>query len=144
MKTCNGGQIKVVKSFDIPIDFLFDLSYNLVEIRYNKDMFTEKVSFDDAFPGHAGYDHSLNSIFSPSIPTQSAHSNSIPPRSSTNAMINTYYINCLSQEENVRNKLLKCEFDEYCVYYFGEDRFKEFSEYVRSKKMGLKSKLDEK
>jgi RHS repeat-associated protein len=84
-------QVTVVKSFNIPLDFPFDTSDKNFEIRYNDDMFSESAAYDqiDGFPGHGGSGASANNFYSSSSTTLN---NSIPGRSRTSELINTYYI----------------------------------------------------
>ncbi len=83
-----GEQVTVVKSFNIPVDFPFDVSDNTFEIRYNNNMFSDSVAYD-AYPGHGGHGPSAGNIYSSSSTT---HSNSTPGISRTSELFNTYYI----------------------------------------------------
>jgi RHS repeat-associated protein len=81
-------RVTVVKSFNIPLDFPFDISDKNFEIRYNDDMFNDTVA-SDAYPRHGGHGPSANNIYSSSSTT---HSNSTPGISRTSELFNTYYI----------------------------------------------------
>jgi RHS repeat-associated protein len=81
-------RVTVVKSFNIPLDFPFDISDKNFEIRYNDDMFNDTVA-SDAYPRHGGHGPSANNIYSSSSTT---HSNSTPRISRTSELFNTYYI----------------------------------------------------
>jgi RHS repeat-associated protein len=85
-----GHRITVVKSFHVPVDFPFDVSDKTFEIRYNDDMY-DAAGYDqiDGFPGHGGSGASANNFYSSSSNTLN---NSIPGRSRTSELINTYYI----------------------------------------------------
>ena len=91
IQTGEDEQVTVVKSFNIPIDFPFDISDKTFEIRYNDDMFSESAAYDqiDGFPGHGGSGASANNFYSSSSTTLN---NSIPGRSRTSELINTYWV----------------------------------------------------
>ena len=80
--------ITVVKSFNIPVDFPFDVSDRTFEIMYNDSMNGDSAAYD-AYPGHGGGGISSNSLYTSSSSTLD---NSIPGRSRTTELINTYYI----------------------------------------------------
>ncbi len=81
-------QVTVVKSFNIPLDFPFDISDKTFEIRYNNDMLSDTAAYD-VYPGHGGSGVSSNNFYSSSSTT---FSNSTPGISRTSELFNTYYI----------------------------------------------------
>jgi hypothetical protein len=89
IKPGEGDRITVVKPFNIPVDFPFDVSDKTFEIRYNEDMFSESAAYDDAYPRHGGHGTSANNFYSSSSTTLS---NSTPGISHTSELFNTYYI----------------------------------------------------
>jgi RHS repeat-associated protein len=88
IKADENEQVTVVKTFNVPIDFPFDISDNNFEIRYNDSMFSESAAYD-VLPGHGGSGISGGNFYSSSSTTLS---NSIPGISRTAEMFNTYYI----------------------------------------------------
>ena len=84
-----GEEVTVVKSFNIPIDFPFDVSDKTFEIRYNDDMLSDSVAYYDAYPRHGGYGASGNDFYASASTTLS---NSTPGISRTAELFNTYYI----------------------------------------------------
>jgi hypothetical protein len=89
IKSCEDNKIIVSKSFNIPIDFPFDISDKTFEIRYNNDMYTDVAAYDDAFTGNGVHGPSLPNFYSSSSTTLS---NSTPGISRTSEMYNTYYL----------------------------------------------------
>ncbi len=81
-------RVTVVKSFNIPLDFPFDISDKTFEIRYNNDMFNDSTAYD-AYPRHGGHGPSANNIYSSSYTTHSKITQGI---SRTSELFNTYYI----------------------------------------------------
>jgi RHS repeat-associated protein len=81
-------QVMVVKTFNVPVDFPFDISDNNFEIRYNEDMYTESAAYD-VLPGHGGSGISAGNFYSSSSTTVS---NSTPGISRTSELYNTYYV----------------------------------------------------
>jgi RHS repeat-associated protein len=88
IKSGKEEKVMVVKTFNIPVDFPFDVSDKTFEIRYNDDMYTDEAAYDD-YPGHGGSGVSSNNFYSSSSNT---FSNSTPGRSRTSQLYNTYYI----------------------------------------------------
>jgi RHS repeat-associated protein len=89
IKADEGEQVTVAKTFNVPVDFPFDISDKTFEIRYNDSMYSESAAYDDAFTGHGGHGPSLPNFYSSPSNTLS---NSTPGRSRTSELINTYYI----------------------------------------------------
>jgi RHS repeat-associated protein len=88
IKADENEQVTVVKSFNVPVDFTFDISDNNFEIRYNDDMYTESAAYD-VLPGHGGHSASSGNFYSSSATTLS---NSTMGIFRTSEMFNTYYI----------------------------------------------------
>jgi RHS repeat-associated protein len=88
IKPGEDGQVTVVKTFNVPIDFPFDVSDNNFEIRYNEDMYSDTAAYD-LYPGHGGSGISAGNFYSSSSTT---FSNSSPGISRTSELFNTYYI----------------------------------------------------
>jgi len=87
IKPCEGEQVTVVKTFNVPVDFPFDISDKTFEIRYNEDMYTDSAA-NDISPRHGGNSASANNFYSSSSTTL----NRAPGISRTAEMFNTYYI----------------------------------------------------
>ena len=87
----NGEQVTVVKSFDIPVDFPFDVSDKPFEIRYNNAMDNEAAVHE---PGdaYAGGGHGSSSNYFSTTPKTTALTNSNPGRTQTGTLVDTYYI----------------------------------------------------
>ncbi len=83
-------QVMVIKAFNIPVDFPFDISDKTFEIRYNNDMFSDSTAYD-IHTGHGGSGNgvSASDFYSPS---SASLSNSTPGISRTSELFNTYYI----------------------------------------------------
>jgi RHS repeat-associated protein len=81
-------QVMVVKTFNVPVDFPFDISDNNFEIRYNDSMFSDTAAYD-VYTGHGGSGIAAGNFYSSSA---DIFSNSTPGISRTAEMFNTYYI----------------------------------------------------
>jgi len=68
IRTSEDEQVTVVKSFNVPVDFPFDVSDNTFEIRYNEDMFSDTAAYD-VYPGHGGSGASASNFYSSSSAT---------------------------------------------------------------------------
>jgi RHS repeat-associated protein len=88
IKAGENEQVTVVKTFNVPIDFPFDVSDKTFEIRYNDDMYTDAAAYD-VLPGHGGSDVSTGNFYSSSSTNSS---NRTPGISRPAEMFNTYYI----------------------------------------------------
>ena len=88
IKSDENVQVTVVKTFNVPIDFPFDISDNNFEIRYNDDMYTDSAAYD-VLPGHGGSGIDAGNFYSSSSTT---FSNSTPGISRTSELYNTYYL----------------------------------------------------
>jgi RHS repeat-associated protein len=89
IKAAEEDQVTVVKSFNIPMDFPFDVSDKTFEIRYNDSMYDDSAAYDEVYPGHGGHGPSSSNFYSSSANTSS---NSTPGISRTSELFNTYYI----------------------------------------------------
>jgi RHS repeat-associated protein len=89
IKAGENEQVTVVKTFNIPVDFPFDISDNTFEIRYNDDMYSKSAAYDDALPRHGGPSAFSGDFY---LSSSSTLRNSTPGISRTSELFNTYYI----------------------------------------------------
>jgi len=86
IKSIEEENVMVVKSFNIPVDFPFDISDKNFEIRYNEDMNSDTAAYD-GFTGHGGSVISAGNFY---LSSSSTLRNSAPGISRTSELFNTW------------------------------------------------------